>query len=162
MKDAAHEVEATQIDVAGYRSCRNPWCGELILVEVASHTGGLCAECLHGELGSKLAEVEVRNRGRIQSLRLPQRRGRDKGNLATHTAGTKARSRADRRLRNLFPELYEVLLGEERARLGLEPFPIQTAIHQASETELSQTLDFARVYDALDEHGVDVDATDAE
>lgn len=158
MADAAHEPEATQIDLAGYRSCRNEHCGNLFLTEIAERTKGLCVTCFRGDLGSSLAEIEVRNRGRNLTMRMPRgKRAAEKGNRATHMASTKARARADKRLRLLFRDLYDVLLAEERARLGLDPFPFETVIHEPVDGDPSETIAFARVYSALDEHGVDVD-----
>lgn len=157
MNEAAHGGEACQIDVAGYRACRNSWCPTLVLAEVAERTDGLCTECFRGQLGAKVAAVEIRNKGRILSMQRTRGRARagSKGNRATKTSAENAKRNAMRRLRDLFPELYQLLLGEERARLGLEPFPLETAVHEP--TDASLTIEFARVYDALDQHGVDLD-----
>lgn len=158
MSDVAHEPKATQIDLAGYRSCRNEHCDSgLVLLEVAQRTKGLCTDCFRGELGRSLAEIEVRNQGRTQRMRMPKaKQAAEKGNRWTHMAATKARKRADRRLRLLFQDLYDVLLAEERARLGLDPFPLETAVHEPTGGDPSETIAFARVYAALDQHGVDV------
>lgn len=157
MSDGAHAAEATQIDVAGYRSCRNEHCGALVILEIAERTRGLCTECFRGHLGQSLAEIEVRIQGRNMTMKMPRKRKKDgKGNAWTHKMSNRARARADKRLRQLFRDLYEVLLAEERARLGLEPFPIETAITEPP-GDPSQSIEFARVYAALDEHGVDVD-----
>jgi hypothetical protein len=158
VSDAAHEPEATQIDLAGYRSCRNEHCGALVLLEVTYRTGGLCVECFRGDLGRNLAEIEVRNQGRDLTMRMPAgKRAEEKGNRWTHMAATKARSRADKRLRSLFRDLHDVLLAEERARLGLDPFPLETIVHEPPDGDPSESIAFARVYAALDQHGVDVD-----
>lgn len=151
MSDGAHEIEATQIDVAGYRSCRNEHCGALVLVEISQRTRGLCTECFRGDLGQSLAEIEVRIQGRNMTMKMPrQRRSAEKGDLRTHRLGNRARARADKRLRQLFRDLYEVLLAEERARLGLEPFPYETVIHN-DPGDPSQSIEFARVFAALEE-----------
>jgi hypothetical protein len=158
VSDAAHEPEATQIDLAGYRSCRNEHCCELVLVEVTYRTGGLCTTCFRGELGRSLAEVEVRNQGRTLKMQMPRgKRAAEKGNRWTHMAATKARRRANDRLRMLFQDLYDVLLAEERGRLGLDPFPLETVVHEPSDGDPFETIAFARVYAALDQLGVDVD-----
>lgn len=158
MSDAAHEPEATQIDLAGYRSCRNEHCGGLILVEVAQRTKGLCIDCFRGQLGASLAEIEVRNLGRSQRMQIPRRKqAPEKGNRWTHDAGNKARARADKRLRQLFRDLYDVLLAEERARFGLDPFPLETAVNEPSDGDASETIAFAAIYASLDQHGVDLD-----
>lgn len=157
MSDGTHESEATQIDVAGYRSCRNEHCGALVLVEITQRTRGLCTDCFRDDLGRSLAEIEVRVQGRNMTMKMPRtRRKADKGNGWTHMMANRARARADKRLRRLFRDLYDVLVAEERARLGLDPFPIETIINEPS-GDPSQSIEFARVYAALDEHGVDVD-----
>ena len=158
MSDASHPPEATQIDFAGYRSCRNEHCSELVLLEITQRTGGLCTDCFRGDLGRNLAEIEVRNQGRNLTMQMPRgRRAAEKGNRWTHMAGTKARARADKRLRALFRDLYDVLLAEERGRLGLDPFPLETVLAEPPEADASETIAFARVYAALDQHGVDLD-----
>jgi hypothetical protein len=156
--DVSHEPDATQIDIAGYRSCRNEHCGTLFIAEIAQRTGGLCVDCFRGHLGRSLAEIEVRSQGRNMMMRMPRgKRAAEKGNRATHMAATKARSRADKRLRNLFRDLYDVILAEERARLGLDAFPLETVIHEPAGGDPSESIAFAAVYAALDQHGVDVD-----
>lgn len=161
MSDASHAEQPSQIDVAGYRACRNEWCTNIELVEVTYRTNGLCFDCFRGDLGSQIAEVEVRNNARVMSMKAATHNSRrsantSKGNRATKAAAMKAAKAADRRLRALFPELYEVLRAEERARFGLEPFPVDNILREA-EGDVSETISFARVYDALDEQGVDVD-----
>jgi glutamine synthetase adenylyltransferase len=42
-------------------------------------------------------------------------------------ATNRARGRAQRRLKNLFPEIFDLILAEERAKEGLAPFPLQRA-----------------------------------
>lgn len=130
------------------------------MLEVAERTKGLCSECFRGVLGSQIAEVEIRNKGRLVSMntgrgRTAAGRSTSKGNHSTHITANNARRNALRRLKDLFPEMYDVLLGEERSRLGLEPFPLESAVYEPDDA--SRTIAFARVYDALDEHGVDVD-----
>ena len=68
---------------------------------------------------------------------------------------------AANRLRQLFPDLYSILLAEERARFGLDPFPLERVIHQPDSMTASEIIDFARVYDSLDEQGVDLNASEA-
>ena len=159
MADAAHEPEATQLDIAGYRSCRNEHCGGLILLEVSQRTKGLCVDCFRGELGASLAEIEVRNHGRAQRMQIPRRSKPEprKGNAWTHHASSRARAKADKRLRQLFRDLYDVLLAEERARFGLDPFPLETAVNEPSDGDASETIAFAAIYASLDQHGVDLD-----
>jgi len=161
VNDVAHETEASQIDLAGYRSCRNEHCGALVLLEITYRTDGLCVECFRGHLGSKIAEVEVRSRSRNITLRRQARnKTPNKGNRATKQASTNAARMAANRLRQLFPDLYSILLAEERARFGLDPFPLERVIHQPDSMTASEIIDFALVYDSLNEQGVDLNASE--
>lgn len=63
-----------------------------------------------------------------------------------------ARKAAQRRMTTLFPDLYAMLLDEERAKRGLSP--IARYEPQDFEEVSSKTLDFEKVYDALDSSGV--------
>lgn len=83
---------------------------------------------------------------------------RNKGNKERQKASEKARLRAMQRLRAVFPDLYDIFLAEERARAGLEPWPLEKAIKPSEDQDGSKTLDFARVYHHLQQAGVNVDA----
>lgn len=129
-----------------------------MLLEITWRTDGLCVDCFRGVLGSQIAEVEVRSRSRsIVMRRQSQNHNPNKGNRATKHASTKAARFASNRLRQLFPDLYDCLLAEERQRFGLDPFPHERTIQQPDTMTASETIDFARVYDALNEHGVELD-----
>lgn len=159
MEDVTHDGHGSQIDLEGYRSCRNEWCGQLVLVEIAERTQGLCTPCFRTHLGDSIAEVEVVSRGDRVSVRTGGRR-RDqtaKGDQQTKRMTEKARVRALKRLRGVFPDLYDVFYAEERARVGLDPWTIDSIIQEPSAMDAQQTMDFARVYHRLTEHGVDVD-----
>ena len=60
------------------------------------------------------------------------------------------------RLRTVFPDLYDVFYAEERARLGLDPWTVDAMLSDGPDPGCQQTMDFARVYHSLTEHGVDV------
>ena len=157
MDDVTHADHGNRIDVLGYRTCDNEHCGTLILEQIAARTGGFCLDCFSGRLGDTFAGVEVQIRS--QRMKIPPTRkprtSTGKGNRWTHKQGEKARTRARRRLCLMFPELYELLLAEERARAGLEPFPADRLTESAGDA--SGTLAFASLYHALQDHGVDVD-----
>lgn len=157
--DVSHSDQGSQqIDLAGYRSCRNEWCGELVLKEITERTGGLCTECFRSHLGRSLAEVEVRARGqRVRASMTGNTQSPDKGNRWTHRQTEKARLRAMKRLRVVFSDLYDVFYAEERARLGLDAWSIDAVVRDTDGLGVEETLDFARTYHALNEHGVDFD-----
>lgn len=80
----------------------------------------------------------------------------NKGNRATRQAADHATRSAAKRLQGLFPDLFDILIAEERQRRGLEPFPFDRAIQAPDAMTPSEIIDFARVFDALDEAGVEV------
>ena len=164
MSDRPHEGHGSQIDLEGYRSCRNEWCGQLVLVEIAQRTQGLCSDCFRTHLGDQMAEVEVISRG--DRLKVRSRKSRraqtSKGDKETKRRADQAQRRAYRRLRGVFPDLFDVFYAEERARVGLEPWPLETVVRRPGSIDAQQTMDFARVYHQLTEHGVDVNGLEVE
>jgi len=164
MDDVSHDGHGSQIDLEGYRSCRNEWCGALVIVEIARRTQGLCSSCFQTHLGEQIAEVEVISRGDRVNVRSRGRRKlqKDKGDKDTKRRADQAQRRAYRRLRGVFPDLFDVFYAEERARAGLEPWTIESAVAKPSEMDALQTLEFARVYHQLTEHGVDVDGLEVQ
>lgn len=151
-----HPTNGSQIDLAGYRGCNNAWCGNLILFEIAQRTGGYCVPCFNIVFQGKTHEVEIRSRGqRMVAPRGRHDRKPNKGNRWTSKQAGKANQRALKRLRMLFPDLYDVLRAEERARAGLDPWPTEHVVHDNTGIPLEDSIDFARVLAALDEAGVD-------
>ena len=134
------------------------WCGELVLKEITERTGGLCTGCFRTHLGEQLTEVEVRARGqRVKARMTGNRRAKNKGNPKTAKLAEKARMKALKRLRAVFPDLYDVFVAEERARLGLDPWSIDAVVRENGGPSADETISFARTYHALDSHGVDID-----
>jgi hypothetical protein len=166
MDDVTHDAQASQIDLAGYRSCRNQWCGELVLVEIARRTGDLCTSCFQTHLGEQLTAVEVVSRAQRMTMTVTKRArseiSRAKGDKSTKRLTEHARLRALKRLRGVFPDLYDVFYAEERARVGLEPWTIDMTVGASEDPGCNETLDFARVYHALNQHGVDVDGLEVQ
>lgn len=131
------------------------WCDEMMLAEIAERTSGLCVKCWRERNGQRISEIEIRNMGRRVELGAhPRDRTNGKGNRGRQRQVERAKRRARKRLAMMFPELYDIFLAEERARVGLDPWPADAAL---TEGDARSTLDFAAVYHALDEHGVDVD-----
>ena len=157
MSDASHHPDGSQIELAGYRTCRNDWCSELFLAEIAQKTSGFCVKCWRDEFGGDLTEIEVRNMGRRIQVGATHNKQRvdGKGNRARQRQVERAKFRALKRLRALFPEIYDIFVAEERARVGLDPWPVETAIRGG---DAESTVEFARVYAALAEAEVDVPA----
>lgn len=158
MEDVTHGGHGSQIDLEGYRACRNQWCGELVLIEVARRSGGLCGNCFRTHLGEQVGAVEAVSRGERMRVRLNKHSaGRNvKGDRDTKRKTEHAKLRALKRLRAVFPDMYDIFHAEERARVGLEPWTLEAALTSGPDPDGEQTLAFARVYHQLSEHGVDV------
>jgi len=157
MEDVAHSEHGTQIEFAGYRACDNEWCSELILKEIAERTRGFCPTCYRQLCSESFTEIEVRNRGQrmVAPIRMKATPSKDKGNRQTSRRARKANQRAMKRLAMLFPDLYDVLRAEERARDGLEPWPIETVIEENEGPDTDTSVSFARLLAALDDHGIE-------
>lgn len=105
----------------GYSSCSG--CPSVHPTLLLQRLGGRCWACIEAKLG-ELEPVEVqlgRYRAPVRAKKLV-RAGR--GRRETAKLAEKARLRALKRLRGVFPDLYEAFLVEERRNLGLEPVPI--------------------------------------
>lgn len=152
-----HPNDGSQIDLAGYRTCKNSWCSELILKEIASRTDGYCTACFRDVFDGRTREVEIRSRGQrmVANRNVNRTRVANKGNRWTSKQAEKANHRALKRLRMMFPDLYDVLRAEERARVGLEPWPLEHVVEENTGVSLDDSIDFARVLAALDAAGVD-------
>ena len=87
----------------------------------------------------------------------PHQRSRSKGDKGTKTAVQQAKVRARKRLQALFPDLFDIFYAEERARVGLDPWPIELALRRGPDPDCQQTMGFAHVYHALEEYGVETD-----
>jgi len=159
MDDVTHAAHGSQIDLAGYRTCVNEWCGDLMLKEVAERTRGFCPPCFRSVTDDALGEVEVRNRGQrmVTPVRMKTKPPKNKGNRSTSKRAHKANVRAMRRLAMLFPDLYDILRAEERARDGLDPWPIETVVQRGDGPSFGESVGFARLLAALKDADIDVD-----
>jgi hypothetical protein len=119
-------------------------------------TGHRCSDCWVGH--SPLLALEVMNRGARGTLRTDPRKERQrkakKGTVTTkdRRARDNARFAALNRIGQLFPDVYAVILDEERVKRGLHPIARYNPIE--FEHVVSETLDFNDVYDALRSSGV--------
>lgn len=88
-------------------------------------------ECFIADDYSPLREIEIAVRGGKTTMKMPGRRdhGPNKGRPETRRKVEKARTRAMRRLRHLYPDVFDVLYAEERHRVGLAPVPHREAGH---------------------------------
>lgn len=119
--------------VEGYVLCPRPHDPpRLVREEVAWCTGGACLECFHEEGAKLIHRIELVRKG--QRLSVPKRSKPDRRKRhrpernARKTLNAKARERARKRLSEIYPALYNVLLAEEREQLGLPPWPTAIAV----------------------------------
>ena len=138
----------------------NPACGALVLNEVAYKTNGHCAECFRANAneildaaltvvaGREKLVLRTRNSMRSEGERAQRKRAkkRARNTEAERTKRKKialARVAADRRLRALFPELWEILLADERAKTGLEAWTIDRTLTPGT---AEKSLEFVKHY----------------
>lgn len=143
------------LDVAGHTACQE--CNAFVLDVVAYKTGGLCADCFrkHAAAIIEPAMVVIAGRQRIVlrtnvSRRTPavraararaRKRKRQEPDERRHRQELAAcAERARRRLQRLFPELWEVLLADERARAGLNAWTIDRALTPGEASSSLQML----------------------
>lgn len=127
-------------------------CGETILSSLGYQTGRRCVQCWKDR--HPLATLEVVNESIRRSAKAMIRHHRKKGAViptGPDIPSRKARDAARKRLSVLFPDLYAMVLDEERAKRGLAPL----ARFELGDFEeiASETLTFETVYDALDLSG---------
>ena len=141
--------------VLGYSVCAT--CNQATLTEIARVTGGRCADCFRTDTRPlKLIEVMVSGERMKVRTTTERKRKTNRGRKETKLAVVAAKRRALRRLRAAFPDFYDMLLAEERARAGLDPYPLGAVLQQGAGAP--ETIDFAATYHALAEHGVNLGA----
>lgn len=122
------EAVTAQVDILGYVLCEV--CEEPVPTEVAKVTGGRCGECTRALLGPRIEKLDVLVEGARSTVAIggPRKRSGSKGNPKTRRKVEAAKRRALRRLRHAHPEEYELLLANERGKVGLEPVPLGRAV----------------------------------
>lgn len=146
-----------ELSIAGYTICRR--CPAFVLNEVAHKTGGMCADCFRAAANHVLDAVVVRTEER-EPLRLKihasrkspaeqRRRAKRPKSARDRAQGKKAERaalKAMRRLRDIFPEIYEVLLADERAKAGLNAWTIDRCL---TPHDTASSLEFVQTYHRL-------------
>lgn len=116
-------------ELIGYHPCRQ--CFEYVPELTWHQLGWLCFECYEASPERDARLLEVAERGRTHTLRIP--RPRKKGSRGSKGARTtrQVRKHAERaaliRLKAMFPEAYQLLYTEERIRRGLPVVPAKGA-----------------------------------
>jgi len=133
------------MSVLGYQVCKR--CGVPVLDLIAYKTDGLCPADHREYMASRLDVIELRGKG----LRVPisetkpktdyqrdknaaknKRRRQDPDRRRKERLREHAKRRAYVRLRHLFPEVFDVLMADERARAGLAPWSVDMALTPGS------------------------------
>jgi hypothetical protein len=127
----------------GYVVCD---CGAWVLKVVARRTGGKCADC--HKPSPTLKTLEIVGRGTTTKIRTgrhskPRKRAKTPESKARSKLSEQAASTARRRLAAIFPEMYEMLLAEERATRGLEPWPLEIAVRNKGAAEVERAYALA-------------------
>lgn len=118
----------TDTEIEGYKLCRCG-CGVQVLEHVFHLTGGLSFECFLAEKMVRLHEIEILNRGKRTPLPLPftprevKEKTRVHKNPKHNHKVDRAKRRASRRLKMIYPEMFDILYAEERVKIGLPPVP---------------------------------------
>jgi hypothetical protein len=128
------------MEVAGCVLCRR--CPNLVIREIARRTGGLCGDCLD-VVGANIRTIEVSYGGRPVKIRSRVRRPGSRGSAERAKLSAKCREKAARRVAKLFPNVFEVIVADERARAGLEPWPFTLMAQPLDAGELDRELDVA-------------------
>jgi hypothetical protein len=114
------------MEVLGYGICDA--CGRAETVATLTVTGGRCQQCGL----ATVPERKIRLGGAdLPVKRVPRvvRKGfRTRNELKRKSVLEKAKRRAMKRLRDQYPEEYLGFLADERAKLGMDPYPLQWAI----------------------------------
>lgn len=135
--------------VFGYVRCHD--CGNLVMESLGNQTKGRCIQCWKDR--SPLATLEVIQESVRYSARRQKRPSSPRKKARTGEAPAwNARYAAFVRLANLFPDVFDMILDEERAVLGLGPVAHYEPIDV--DAVVSKTLAFHDVYDALESEGV--------
>lgn len=149
------------LEVVGYRICASPECDRLVLDHVAVRTGGFCPDCCARGVAEAAKTVFVALEGGrypVKSTR-PARTALNRRKEAKRKADPrrreaqrqqdKAKRAAMRRLRAFCPELYDMLLADERTKRGLDPFPVATADRPGLGVDGWETMNATAFYHAL-------------
>lgn len=141
--------------VEGYVLCR---CSTWVRDEVAAVTQNRCPACYQADGAERTVAIELVGRGMRVQVPLGGRRTKKRklteGRIARRKLNDRAKTSARKRLAMMFPDLYATLVADERARLGLEPWPVETAVHTVDpDTELG----FAELLSELETRGVDTE-----
>lgn len=141
--------------------CANPNCLKPVEDHIAHQTGGICWECAQNGVLEALRTVNLRVGGGLvpvstarkpQSARNRRQHLRRKGSEAVKRrkhAAQKARTAAMKRLAAAAPELFALILADERQKRGLTPITVVGALQSPPGDQAWETLGALAFYRAL-------------
>jgi len=148
------------MNVLGYTACRE--CGTPVIDAIAFKTSNRCPTHHREWVARRIEAIELRGKG----LRVPipvdkpstiydrkrnaaknKARREDPVKRRKEHLRERAKQAAYRRLRSLFPDVFDVLVAQERERLGLPAWSIDMALTPGSTDE---TLAFIESYHSAD------------
>lgn len=138
--------------VMGYVVCE---CGAPVLDAVAWKTQGKCADCHRALFNQLVGVMEIVGRNMRVSVpsELPKSEAAQRRAAAKRKARKTPESRANeklreaakqaafKRMRDLFPELFEVLVADERAKRGLKAWTLNAALTPGTVERTLRLLD---------------------
>lgn len=148
-------------DLIGYQLCA---CGAWVPDEMAWLTDGRCLACHRAHLGRTVEPIIVRARGQMievarvagtpaeverrrrKNLAKAAKRKHDPKHKRRRHQSDHAKRRALRRLKALFPDVYDLLLTEEREAMGLPAYTAHRATASASAERAYETLERLGIY----------------
>lgn len=154
------------VSVAGYTACDQ--CATFVLDVIAFKTRGLCAECFRRQANAIIDPVMVivdgRERlvlrtdvsrrkpgARAQRARARRRKRQEPDEKARRKEVAACADRARRRLQRLFPEMWEILLADERAKAGLNAFTIDRCLRGEPLDGPSSSLELLAIYHHIEQ-----------
>jgi hypothetical protein len=124
-------------------TCQAAW----VLTDVARWSGGDCTECFQANGCQRRSRVEILTRGRRISIPLHAPKNRRHKPKVKSKDAEKAKERARAKLAAMFPELYQVLVADERSAAGLKPWTVPMALQRGGPEAAEATIAFAEQLD---------------
>jgi len=95
----------------------------------------MCPEAFQQQLDPIVTEIELVGRGsriRVPTKKRAKPNRKHQGNVQRQQLNRKAKINARKRLAAMFPDLYDMLVADERQQLGLDPYPRESSMKRHS------------------------------
>ena len=151
MNERTHVVEGYVLC-----TCEHEDQPHLVRDEVARRTGGVCPTAAASTRNQRAESVELVMRGRritvptkARSKKKARRPNPERD--ARRKQNERAKDAARKRLAAMFPDVFDMLVADERAARGLEPWPVDLAV-RGNDPEVE--VAFAAMFAELEQTGV--------